>query len=550
MVSRLLTFGALLALVALPGSVRAAEESKAKAPTVVVRIKSLDGLVADVKFLARYVNLEEESKQIDGFLPVFLGGKDMPTLDTTRPLGFYGSISANVVDSTGVLLVPVANEQNFVGLLDRLSFNAKKGADGIYEGTADSFPVPYPIYFKFANQYAYFTMRTKTALMGDKLPDPAKVLALAPVGTLSAVFHLDQIPDGLKQIALSAIDMRLAEEQKKNGPVELKSLAALRTDLLKRASQQATGESGQLAITFDVDQKNNELVAEIGLTSKPSSKLAAQITELGQAKSRFAGLAAGKAAFDLLLHFAADEQLRKSLEPVVDDFIKKAVADAKDDGARTFTTRLFQILEPTLKAGDLDVRLVLTGPSAAHEYTAVGGIKLKDAKDLDKFFQDVVPFLPEKDRKKIQLEAATAGDGKIHQINTQGDLDPAVRQTLGNHPLYLAIRPDVILMSAGPDGLKALRDALATRPAAAPVLRLDLAVNRLAPALAQAAKARGDKDGQAFFEKIAKDPIAKEGQDSIRLSIEGGKSLKLRYTAKAEALKYIPRNKVGIPGRE
>lgn len=540
---RLVTCCAVLALVvAVPQPARSADTDKAKPPTLVIRLKSLDGLIQDAKFLAKYAGREEEANQGEGFLNAILGGTDMPTFDTKKPLGFYGSISDDVVNSGGVALIPVANEKNFLDLLQRFGFSTKKDKDGTYEGTADNFPIPFPVYLRFANGYAYVTMRDKAALDKGQMLDPAKVLGTAQPRTLSVTFRLDQIPDGLRQIALSVMDTRLAEEQDKKRPGETQAQHDFHKEVIKDLGQQVASvfnDGGELNAFVDVDHAKKQVVAEASLSGQAKSKLATKIADLGKAQSLFAAWPTGKDAMDLLVHVWLPENLRRALAPVVDEGLQKIVQNQTNQVQRGLAEKLIKALDPTFKAGELDLGVSVTGPGADHHYTAVVGVKLRDGQALDKFFHDLVPVLPERDRQKIKLDAETAGTVKIHRLDAQGDFNPEARQALGDNPIYFAIRSDAFLVGTGPDGLKALKEALAAQSKVGPLLQLDMAMARLVPAMAAMAKFRGENDAAQYLEKAGKESFKGQGGDLLRLTVRGGKDLQIRYEVKAEALGFF-----------
>jgi hypothetical protein len=540
---RLLTCCAVLALiVAAPRPAQAADTEKTKPPTLVVRLKSLDDLVQDAKFLAKYAGREEESNQGEGFLRAILGGDDMPTIDTKKPLGFYGSISDDVVNSGGVILIPVANEKNFLDLIQRFGVNAKKDKDGSYEVTTESFPVPLPVYMRFANGYAYVTMRDKTALEKGQMLDPAKVLGMAPLRTLSVTFRIDQIPDGLRQIGLSVMDTRLAEEQEKKLPGETQTQQSFRKQVIKDVGQQIStvlNDGGVLNAFVDVDRTKKQVVAEASLSGQANSKLATKIADLGKAQSLFAAWPTGKDALDLLVHVWLPENLRQALAPVIDEGLQKMVQSQTNEVQRGLAGKLIKALEPTFKAGELDLGVSVTGPGADQHYTAVAGIKLRDGQALDKFLHEVVPMIPERDRQKIKLDAETAGNIKIHRLDAQGDFNPAARRLMGENPIYFAIRSNALLVGSGPDGLKALKGALAAQPKVGPLVQLDLAVARLAPAMVAGAKSHGDSDAAQYVEKASKESFKGPGGDLIRLTVQGGNDLKIQYVIQADALGFF-----------
>src|SRR5688572_18728584 len=95
-----------------------AQDAKPAAPTIAVRVKSIDGLLADVQYLAGLVGQEEQAKQLQGILEGMAGPKGLTGtgIDTKRPIGLYAVVTPGGVDSYASLLVPVADEKAFVEL--------------------------------------------------------------------------------------------------------------------------------------------------------------------------------------------------------------------------------------------------------------------------------------------------------------------------------------------------------------------------------------------------------------------------------------------------
>src|SRR5436853_6975523 len=165
-----------LAAAALPA--RAADAAPA-APAVLVQIKSVDGLLADARYLAALAGQEEAFKQLDKALPQWVGPKGLAAtgIDTKRPIGLYGVVDPQLPNSQAVLLVPVADEKEFVaflnlvaGMVPNVKTEIKKGDDGIYTVSVGA---PIEGYFTIADGYAYVTAYRKESLA------PANRLAAA-----------------------------------------------------------------------------------------------------------------------------------------------------------------------------------------------------------------------------------------------------------------------------------------------------------------------------------------------------------------------------------
>ncbi len=522
---------AVCGLVALPTPARPADE-KAQAPTLVVRVRSIDGLINDFKYLATLAGRAEEAKQFDGLIKSRVGEKGLEGIDTKRPLGLYGTVNPGLTDSTAVVLVPIADEKAVLGLLENFGFKAKKDEDDIYTIARDNLPLP--VYARFANRYAYITAQNKESIAKDRLLEPSRVLPAEGTGTVSALIRLDQIPDALKQIVIGQTELRLAEAQdRKDGETEAQHKAKVAT--VKQLSREITTlirDGGELALRFDIDQKANRLAAEFSLTGKAKSKLATEIAELGGNQSLFGAVVSRDSAMSLLLHIALPAEVRKAIGPAIDEGFRQALEKEKDRTKREQGTKLFKALSPTLKAGELDAVFDLRGPDANQLYTLVAGLKVQDGAAIEEVIRSLVKDLPEADRAKIKLDAETAGAVKIHRIDAHKDFDADARRALGENPVYFAVRTDAILLAGGANGLRALKEALTAQPKTVPPAQFAMSLGRMAPAI--------ESKGHKAAIKAAQEAFGKNKEaDKIRITLEGGKALKARFTMDAQVLKFF-----------
>jgi hypothetical protein len=524
----------LLPLLALVGLGFAQVPASAQdAPTLTVRIRSIDSLIADGKYLATLAGAEEQARQIDGFIKAKIGPKGLDGIDPKRPIGLYGSLGANgLVDSTIVLLVPITDEKAFLDLLDRLDLRADRGKDGIYTVTPQN--SPFAVYLRFANKYLYATIRDKDVIAKGKLPDPASLLPAGETGAASVTLRIDQIPNDIKQIALNQIDLKLADAQDEKLPNETELQRKLKVQMIKNLSQQVTSliKDGQaLTVKFDLNRTTNEMAVEVSLSGKSGSKLAASIADLGQSKSLFGGALGADSAMNGLLHLVLPEDVRKALDPVVDEMVQQTLQKERDDKKRALAEKLLNVLTPTFKQGELDTAFTLRGPGKDGRYGLVVGVKVKDGKAIDQTAREMVALLPEGDRNKIKLDAESAGDIKIHRADVQKDFDAKARELLGDNPMYMAIRADAWFFAFGEGGLEALKEALAAKPQAGPQVQFEMALKRFARALAQ-----DNKDA----EKFAEEAFAQgKDNDRIRFTLDGGKALQTRLSLKTPVLKFF-----------
>jgi hypothetical protein len=522
---------ALLGLTLLPGVARP-EAPKTTTPTIVLRVASIDSLSADVRYLSELAGREEDAKQFEAILKSKTGPKGLEGVDTKKPFGVYGNVGPMGIDSTAVVLLPIADEDAFLGLINKIiGTKPEKGDDGVYKVAVDN--VPDPFYFRFANKYCYVTYRDEKVLAKDALLDPAVVLAGGKVGTLSATVNIDQIPENLRDMALGQIDLRLANLKEKEQPNETEAQKKLRAAVVEDLSgrlKALLSEGGAVELRLDLDRKAGDLSLSVSVAGKPSSKLAAHIRDLGQAKSLAASLVGKDSAMNGLLDVALPEELRAALGPVIDEGEKKALEEEKDKGKRELLAALLKAVKPTLKAGELDAGFDLRGPDASGVYTVVSGIKVKDGAAIDATLRKIIADLPKEQRDLIKVDFDKADKVAIHRI-TPDKVDEDTKNLIGDNPFYLAVRDDAVLLAGGAKGLEALKGALTAAPKVGRVAQFEMSVARVAPLMEKENKGAAEAAKQAF----AKDKDA----DKLRITVEGGQSLRLRLAMKTQLVKFF-----------
>src|SRR5262249_50903753 len=135
----------------------------------------------------------------------------------------------------------------------------------------------------------------------------------------------------------------------------------------------------------------------------------------------------------------------------------------------------------------------------------------------------------------IHLDAETAGGVKVHRLDAQKQFDEKSKKLYGDNPAYLAIRDDALFLGLGENALSALKEALASKPATAPLLELELSLSRMASAIAI-----DRMDDKGLVERAAKEAFEREKDgDTLRFRVEGGKALKLRVQGKAPVIKFF-----------
>jgi hypothetical protein len=526
----------LFCLVVLPLPLRAADakEGKSAGPTLVVRLQPIDTLLGDAKYLAAFADQEELVTQFQGLLKAKTGSKGLEGIDTKRPIGLYGTVGSQGYDSTGVVMVPVTDDKAFLDLLGRLNLKADE-KEGLYTIKLEN--VPFDVYFRFANGYVYGTVRDAGAVAKDALLPPADVLPPEQMGTMSITLRLDRIGDKLKQLALGQVGLRLADlrDRKFAGDTEAqKEFWKTAFDDLGNRIRDVIRDGEELDLRLDVDRKAGDLAVELTLRAKPGTKLGTTIADLAKTRSLFAGALADGAALQALASLTLPEEMRTKLDAVIDDDLAKSLQKEADPGKREVATRFFKALEPTLKSGALDGTVVLRPTADGKHYALLLATRLKDGAGLDKAIRDLVPSLPAGDRDRFQLDVETVGKVKVHRIGVQKDFDAKAQQAFGDNPAYVAVRDDALFVALGPDGQAVLKEALAAQPGTAAPFQASVSLLGLAPAIAAERK-----DDKGTVARAAQDAFKDKGSDRIRVSVDGGHVLKVRFAMKAPVIKFV-----------
>jgi hypothetical protein len=353
-------------------------------------------------------------------------------------------------------------------------------------------------------------------------------------GLISGVFRIDQIPDNLKDIAALQLGARLADVREQGLEGQTDAQKKLSEETSKEAASHVKSllrDGGSLTLKLDVDHKAQEVRAEFSVDGKPGSKLATNIAELGQVKSLFAGLIGKDSAMNLQVTYALPARLRKSLSPVVDEFIHKASQKAGDDTHKALVEKVLKALEPSLKAGEIDAAVDLRGPSAKSYYTLIAAIKIKDGAALEQTLKGVIKDLPEEHRKMIKMDAQKAGDISINQVDVQHVLDEKARGLFGTGPVYFAVRSNALFVSLGEHALSTLKESLAAQPGTGQLFHMELAMTRLAKLIA---------NDQPAAPKAAETAFGKNRDaDKIRISFEGGQSLKAQVSIQPMVIRFF-----------
>ncbi len=525
--TRMLPLAGLL-LLAVPALTRAADDR----PAVVVAVKSLDGLIADAKYIAELAGKDNEAKQLEVVVRQVLG-KNLAAIDSKKPIGFYARLNADdVQQSEAVVLVPVTDPDGLIALLKNFPNLTvqDKDSDGVYQIQVQNVQVP--LFLRFANKYAYLTALTKDGVAENRLLAPNKVLPAQGTSLVSLTIHGDAIPEKYKDMAVTALTQGLAQAKEQAQPNETPAVKALRLAVIDQVGDwyRAVIEDGSdMTLSLDVDQSAGELSASGSFSAKPGSKLAGGIADLATKKSVGASLIGSNSAANGVLNVALPAKVRESAADAILDELKKGAANAP--AGADLADAFVKAVAPTIKAGVLDAGFDLRGPAAQGHYTLVTGLKVAQGAAVEKLLRDVVKTAPEA-QKALKLDVDKVGDVAIHQIVPDADkpADETAKKLFGDNPdIYFAIRDDALLLAGGPDALAALKEAVQAKPATGPTLQAELSLSRAAQLVAADNPAAPD---------IAKKVFKDGAKDKVRFSVQGGKALSVKVSMDAPVITF------------
>jgi len=523
---------AALALGALAPT-QAHAQGKADKPALVVRVGAIEEVLADARYLAKAAGREEAAKQAEGILKSKTGPKGLEGVDTRKPAGLYGTLKTKLDESQLVALVPISDEKAFLKLLENLDLKAVKGKDGLY--TVEVQSIPYPVIFRFANGYLYGTVKVtdKAAdlLAAKNLPAPADVLSAGAGSALAVTINLDALPETTKDLADTSIQLSLANAKEKAPPGETEAQKKFREETIDQVGELTKTllrDATALTLKVNVDRKADDLSLSLDLAAKPGSALAKSISTLGDAQGIGAGLVRADALMSGSLYLALPASLRKSFGATLDEGITKALEAEKDRDKNAAAEVVLNALKATFKEGVLDAGFTLTPAGKDGKANLVAGMRVKDGESIDAALKKALPKLSPAERKNLKMDVAKAGGVSIHQV-TSDKVDEAGKKLFGTGPISFALRDDALLFAVGPDALDVIKEAVSAKARGATPLRLELAMARLAPLMADAHKGAPEAAKKAFTEK---------GSDRVSLTVEAGKALRVKFSTKTQVLTF------------
>ncbi|MCE9567802.1 MAG: hypothetical protein K8U57_37865 [Planctomycetes bacterium] len=506
-------------------------------PTVEVRLRSVNDLLDKAEYVGGLIGQEEAIKGVRGIVKqLSADGKGLEGIDTKKPFGLTATLTGDVVSSPLTIMIPIADQDRFLKLLkERLDVTPEKAADGTLKAAV---PVINEVYLRFANDYVYIGRSVKD-LDAKTLPTPKAFFAKDDGAVGSVLVRFDSIPAELKTFVIGQLELGIAEQRKKNGEKESAAQKAILDWVGENTTSAITSlidNAKELQLRVFIDEKADDLSAEITLTSKTGTVLAKNIANLaGRTSLPAAIIGTGKDSVARLTAKAGlPDGVKKDLGKVVDAAITEIVKDLPDE-QKPIIERVLKTLAPTLKAGEVDFAVALNGPNSKGAHTLIGAVGVKGGKDIEKLIKDLVkdfgPFLG--DAAKFQFDVETVGSFKVHTI-TVAAMPPEVEKLFGSNKIWLATSEDHIAFSIESDGTS-LKAGLKAQPAAASVLTVDVAFAKLIPLIGKDLK----PDEVKAMLKDAFGDGSPVGKDTLSITVTGGDQLTVKGKLKGKGLRLL-----------
>jgi hypothetical protein len=526
-----------LILSLLTASVTGAQAPVAASPTLEARLRSVNDLLDKFDYLTGLIGQEAFAEQVRDIVKTLSAdGKGIEGIDPKQPLGAYAYLEKDVESSPFVVMIPIADQDQFLtALKERFDITAEKADDGTYK-------VPVPeidqVHLRFLHGYLYVSQNA-ASLNPKTLISPKDFFARDDGSVGSLIFHIDRVPKDLKQFALGQLELAAAEARKEElgtgSPAE-KHVKNLVLDLFFTASKSVVDDGKELAAKLFIDPKTDTISAELSFSAKPGTATAQYIAALGGRKSLPVGIvaAAGDPVAFGNVKVAIPDYLKKDYDAALNEFFKQILDEIPAD-QQELMKQLIAVVRPTLQGGELDAALGLSGPNDRGQYRLIGALAVQEGKKIETFVKDMVkqygPLI--ENFVTVKFDVETLGPFTLHRFDIK-EIDEKFEKIFGTKSLWLATSNDCIALSIEPDA-KMIRDALKAPAAKAPVAQVEVALSKLVQSVDSELKP--EEVQKLIRQTFGEGPVGEK--DRLTFGITGGEKLTAQFRVKGRGIKVF-----------
>ena len=513
--------------------------AQTKAHALEMRLGSIDSMMETFYLLADRVGRNEEAKQLEKVLKAGTGPNGIQGLDPKRPMGVYGSIGPNGVDSEAVLAVPSLDDEKMLSaitlLASGLGGQVEKGKGGGAH-VLNLNQSPFPIYFRFEKKYCWATLRDESIIAPAKLPDPESFLKAQPGSLISLKFDLAGVPEGLRQMAVDQLKEKIAEARDQSPPEETPKQKELRLQIASGIEEGLVAflkEGGALSVEMGHDKASDEIFASTQLIPKAGDELAKAWNNLTDAETIGGGLVKSGGTLSLSMNLKVPSSLLKSFGAAVEELRNQALEKEKDPAKKELARNMFDAMMPTLKAGKLDFGMALSPSKGDDHQTMLLGMRVEEGAKVEDLVRKLAAVPTQPDGDKVTLDVGKASGIALHKVEQGANSDQGAKDLLGTTPGFFAVRPDAILLGAGPDGFAKLKDAIDSKKGPSPLFACEVAFAHFAKINDRNLPKKKIED--AVKKSFGKDPES----DRVKILVESKDGLKLSFRLKTPVLTFF-----------
>jgi hypothetical protein len=467
-----------------------ADQKDSKKPTFVIQAQPISKILDDVKTAAKSVVGPEAADSIDMAIKEQLGEKGFSGIDLLRPLAGYVNITGRAIedpsDISGVLIVPVTDEKDFIDLIKRMKLDVEpiKGQEGLYGIYPPAEVEEMKIRLRVVERNAFIGVNIADENMtAAKFLSPADLIDPADRGLFTMISYIGQMPKEYIEQQNEQYDQLIGTF--KNLPLPVKAKDAL-TGLMESVvamNNQMYKEGEVTTARVLYERTTNELVYETTIKAKNGTPLAKEIASRKPTSNRFANLIPKNATAGVLmqaplfskdLHNAASAGLEFLAEmireenPPPEDFVK--VYDAVMAG-----------LARTLKSGDLDMAAAIESPTKDGTFGILAAITFDDPSKVEKEVRALHENAPDGVKALVKLDAAKVGNVSIHEAKVGAFMPAEPKKVFGeNASLCIAFAPKAVYVAFGPSAMDSIKAAITAKPGAARAFDVAMSPAKLA----------------------------------------------------------------------
>jgi len=447
---------AVLGVLVASGFARAAEK------VVVVSLKPATQLFSDVEYLLDATGMAGLGQFFLPQVKVFFQG-----VDNDKPIGAVVMVEETEFKVMG--FVPVKDLKAVLGQLQEQLGEPKELENGVFELRG-----PQPMFVKEQDGWAYLAQSPEA--LTDLPAAPATLLeGLDEKYDIAVRAFGKNVPQPLKEVAIA--QMRAQMEQgmeqaaEENEDEEAQAQAKLMVDAQMTQITQLIQEMETLTLGWQIDPTNRHTMLDMSVTAMPGTKMAAQMSQMSEAKTEYASFQVPDSAIKMgLASIIPADQIETAVAQI--DQIQSATMseleedDSLDDEGRTnakqLATMVFDIFRSTMRSGAMDAGMsVMMGEKSVTMVAAAHVASGTEVAEAVKKLLDVAKETAEGGPQDVKLNAGEHAGVTLHTMSLPLPEGEALAAVMGDKvPVVLGTAEKSVYMAVGNDAMETLKGLL------------------------------------------------------------------------------------------